>query len=76
MEKELKKLIGKKFTVTVCGEYERVTNFMGMLKLLVNYSDFFEFTPLEQLEILKGKELKNGRISIYIDANIIVSYKK
>lgn len=76
MEKELKKLISKKFRVTICGEYERTTNFIGLMRLLAQYSDFFEFSPREQLDWLKGKTYEKGRISIYIDGNITVSYRK
>ena len=65
--KGIKYLSDKNFLVFVSGELERQTNFLGLLKLLNNYSDFFQYSEKEQdesiSEWIKEKE-------IYIDANI------
>lgn len=69
----MKRLIDKKFKCYVSGEYERQTNFIGLLKLLHNYSDFFEYTPQEQNKAIK-KWLKSG--NVYIDSLIYCKIKR
>jgi hypothetical protein len=72
MNKELKQLADKKFSVYVGGEFERTTGFLGVVKLLVNYSDFFRYTNYESIESVK-KWMKDKEI--YIDADITVKFK-
>jgi uncharacterized protein YbcC (UPF0753/DUF2309 family) len=61
-----------RFQVYVNGEFERQTNFTGLLKLLADYADFFRYTDREQSDYLAiGIQKK----SIYIDANITVKFK-
>lgn len=73
MKKALANLIGKKFSVYVSGEFERMTDFLGFLKLLVSFSDFFAYRKSEQKSYLeKVAKEKYG----YIDANIFVKLGK
>ena len=60
-------MLDTKFNVYVCGEIERKTDFLGLLNLLANYSDFFRFTTKEQNQYFKNSF---GESSFYIDANI------
>lgn len=65
----IKELCTKRFSVYVGGEFERFTNFMGFIKLLSAYSDFFEYSNLEQVNFLKmlyKNKVKN------VDCNICV----
>lgn len=65
------KLIKKRFKVWVGGEVERTCNFLGLLQLLKNYSDFFEYTQTEmRFEIQKW--VKERRV--YVDANITATF--
>jgi hypothetical protein len=73
MKKILSNLIGKKFSVYVGGEFERMTDFLGFVALLKNYADFFEYTKQEQYEYLK--KLVATRYG-YVDANIEVKLGK
>lgn len=54
MKKLLANLIGKKFSVYVGGEFERMTDFLGFIKLLADYSDFMQFDKHEQIFWLKA----------------------
>lgn len=73
MQKLLTNLIGKRFSVYVSGEFERTTDFLGFIKLLGSYSDFFQFTKEEQNNYFKQiVESKYG----YVDANIYVKIGK
>lgn len=65
----LKRLIGRRFSVYVGGEFERVTGFLGLMKLLATYSDFFSYTPAEQRTEIKKWISSNN---IYVDAVICV----
>ena len=66
-------LIVRKFSVYVSGEFERMTDFSGFLKLLVNYSDFFHYDRQEQAQYLREAiASKYG----YVDANIFVKIGK
>ncbi len=69
MKKLLANLIGKKFSVYVGNEFERMTDFIGFVKLLTNYSDFFQYTKEEQFAFLF--RLERDRFSS-IDADIFV----
>jgi len=69
MKKLLANLIGKKFSVYVGGEFERMTDFLGLIKLLTSYSDFFQYTHAEQFEYMLNTKV--DKIA-YIDANIYV----
>ena len=73
MKKLLANLIGKKFSVYVGGEFERMTDFIGFTKLLANYSDFYQYTTSERYEFLKG--LVETRYA-QIDADIYVKLGK
>lgn len=73
MKKILSNLIGKKFSVYVGNEFERMTDFLGFIALLKNYADFFEFDKNEQYAYLKN--LVDGRYG-YVDANIFVKLGK
>jgi len=73
MKKLLANLIGKKFSVYVGGEFERMTDFIGFMKLLADYSDFFRYTKSEQIDFLL--ELDRDRFAP-IDANIYVKIGK
>jgi len=73
MKKLLANLIGKKFSVYVGGEFERMTDFIGFMKLLVNYSDFFHYTKEEQFEALSTWVYKRY---VMVDANIFVKIGK
>lgn len=69
MKKLIQQLLNKNFSVYVGGEFERRTNFLGLMKLFADYSDFLKYTNKEQKEMLK-EWLKIKEI--YIDANIYV----
>jgi len=73
MNKLLKELLEvKTFSVYVCDEFERRTNFLGLMSLLYRFSDFESFTSKEQLMYIKtGLKLKY----FVIDWNITVSFK-
>ena len=73
MTKLLSNLIAKKFSVYVSGEFERMTDFIGFVRLLHNYSDFFEYTRDEQCSYLRA--VVNEKYG-YIDANIFVKVGK
>lgn len=73
MKKILANLIGKKFSVYVGGEFERMTDFIGFIKLLTNYSDFWNYTKSEQYEKLKNAVTERV---ISIDCNIFVKIGK
>jgi len=70
--KKLIPLLTKRFSVYVSGEFERTTDFLGLQRLLSNYSDFFEYTHKEQVRAVE-KWLKDKEI--YIDAGIFVRFK-
>jgi len=72
MKKVLSELIGKMFSVYVGGEFERMTDFIGFMKLLTDYSDFWNYTKVEQRIFLE--ELSNNKYSS-IDANIYVKVR-
>lgn len=73
MKKTLANLIGKKFSVYVGGEFERLTDFLGFINLLSDYADFFEERHEVQRNYLsKALEEKYA----YIDANIFVKIGK
>lgn len=73
MKKLLAKLIGKKFSVYVGGEFERMTDFIGFMKLLANYTDFFRYDQKEQYHFVSSWSEQNYA---YIDANIFVKIGK
>ncbi|HUD45129.1 MAG TPA: hypothetical protein VMR41_06300 [Patescibacteria group bacterium] len=73
MKKQLANLIGKKFSVYVGGEFERMTDFIGFMKLLANWSDFFEYTKQEKQ--IAFSDLLNTKI-LSIDSNIFVKIGK
>ena len=73
MKKILANLIGKKFSVYVGGEFERMTDFLGFVKLLNDYSDFWTNSKSEQYEFLRSA---SGVGYAYIDANIYVKFGK
>lgn len=73
MKKLLANLISKKFSVYVGGEFERMTDFFGFIKLLTDYSDFFQYTKSEQIYFLV--ELDVNRF-VPIDINIYVKIGK
>ena len=73
MKKILANLIGKKFSVYVGGEFERMTDFLGFIKLLADYSDFFNYTRKEQFEILNNI-MGNNRF-VVVDSNIFVKVR-
>ena len=70
--KNLKILVDKTFSVYVENEFERKTNFLGLMKLLADYSDFFLYSCVDQ-KVEINKWIKTGQI--YIDANILVKFK-
>lgn len=72
MNETLHLLIDRKYKVYVVGEYERTTNFIGLMQLLHQYSDFFSGDRFEQVRDIK-QWIKDG--SIYIDANITLKIK-
>jgi len=63
----LRHIIDKRFRVVIAGEVERHTNFFGLIKLLAAYSDFFEYSTLEQKKYLTNAVATN---EFNIDANI------
>lgn len=73
MKQQLANLIGKKFSVYVSGEFERLTDFLGFMKLLASYSDFFEYTTQEKK--IAFSDLLDTKI-LTIDANIFVKLGK
>jgi len=73
MQKELSYLLDKDFKVYVGGEYERRTNFLGMMNLLAHRSDFFRFHSSQQQSFIK-KCIKEK--SIYVDADILLTFKR
>ena len=62
----------KRFSVIVNGEFERRTNFLGLMKLLTDYSDFFQYTEREQLSYLSKFVTSK---EAYVDANITIRFK-
>jgi hypothetical protein len=65
-------LTQKRFSVYVSGEFERFTDFWGVMKILAHYSDFFEYTKLER----EGELLSwYSDREIYVDANIYLKFK-
>jgi hypothetical protein len=73
MKKLLANLIGKKFSVYVGGEFERMTDFIGFMQLLVNYADFFRYDTVEKYHYLS--DAVQNRYAV-IDANIYVKIGK
>ncbi len=73
MKKALSNLIGKKFSVYVGGEFERMTDFIGYMALLHNYADFFAYSRWEQRSFLE-RGIRDGISTI--DANIYVKIGK
>ena len=69
MKTLIKELSNKNFSVYVSGEFERRTDFLGLMRLFANYSDYLGYTNREQKAMLK-KWLKIKEI--YIDATISV----
>jgi len=69
MKKLLADLIGKRFSVYVEGEFERTSDFMGFVKLLADYTDFFQYSSNEKkawfTSLIKARE-------VHIDSNIYV----
>jgi len=73
MNKILANLISRKFSVYVGGEFERMTDFLGFIQLMHNYSDYFQYTKSEQRAYFeKVAREKYG----YIDSNIFVKVGK
>ena len=73
MNKILANLISGKFSVYVGGEFERMTDFLGFISLIENYSDFFQYERYEQFKYLKG--IVDTKYA-YVDANIYVKVGK
>ena len=73
MKNIMANLIGKKFSVYVGEEFERMTDFIGLMKLLAKYSDFFEYSRREQVDYLRNS-FPGG--CIRIDSNIFVKVGK
>lgn len=65
--KTVSELKSKRFKVYVGGEIERTTNFSGVQKLLVDWSDFPQYTANERKAFM-AKSARDG--GVYIDANI------
>lgn len=75
MQKVLNNLINKKFSVRVGNEFERYTDFLGLIDLLYNFSDFKYFSKEEKINWLNGHQsIIKGKTLIYIDSNISVVY--
>lgn len=72
MKNVLNYLLDKRFSVYVCGEFERYTDFLGLMKIFSTYSDFFDYTKQEQ-KVFFRKSLKDQEF--YVDANITVKFK-
>jgi hypothetical protein len=73
MNSKLKKLVSRRFSVYVGGDFERMTDFLGLIDLLARYSDFFRLSSKEKEDDIK-EWLEDGKI--YIDADIFVRFKK
>lgn len=73
MKKILKELLDKRFSVYCGGEFESIRGFLGFIKLLVCWSDFFSWSEYEQKSFLT-KLLKDGEARV--DANISVKINK
>ena len=73
MKEILHQLVDKKFSVCVGGEFERVTNFIGLMGLLFHYSDVFDCEDKN----LQKSFFKNGlkEKEFYVDANITAIFK-
>ncbi len=70
--KELKELLNKRFSVYVNGEFECYTDFLGIMKRLNNFSDFFDsYSKIQQKKEIK-KWLNSGEI--YVDNQINISF--
>ena len=69
MEKTLVKLVCWKYEIYVGGEFERKTDFIGFMRVLYNYGDFFQFTPEEQETYLVNLFMEH---KCYVDMNIEV----
>lgn len=70
--KPLKDMFEKRFSIYVANEFERTTGFLGLMRVLHMYSDFFEYTVPEQKAAIKNW-VKTGEV--YIDANIYAKFK-
>ena len=65
-------LLSKRISVYVGGEFERCTNFLGLITLLYDYADFRRYTNKEQQKwLLNFLKEKAG----YVDAIIEVRIK-
>jgi hypothetical protein len=73
MQKVLKDLIGKRFSVLIDGEFERMTGFLGLMKLLADYSDFYD-TDFESQRVYLRRSFREG--VFYIDSQISVKFNK
>jgi hypothetical protein len=70
--KLLKPLLSKKFTIYDSGEvFSKNEDFLEVLKLLANFSDFFRYEREEQETILK-EWIKDG--NIYINADKMATF--
>lgn len=72
MQSLISVLAGKRFSILVGGEFERRTNFLGLMKLLAHYSDFFNYTEREQLAYLS--KFVTYKVAV-VDSNITVKFK-
>ena len=72
MKKLLLALIGKRFSVYVGNEFERTCDFMGLMKLLADYTDFFQYNTNEKTHYLSS--LITHRV-LTVDVNITVTTK-
>lgn len=63
----VKLMVDYKYKVYVGGEKERTTDVLGLLQLLADYSDFFQYTKKEKTKYLKDSIKEK---TFYIDANI------
>lgn len=69
--KKLQELLGKRFRVYEDSQFSCYCDFLGVMKRLANFSDFFGYSKKEQNETIE-QWIKDGYI--YVDSNIRIRF--
>ncbi len=70
--KELQELLTKRFSVYVANEFEGYCDFLGVMRRLANFSDFFKYSKQEQKRIVRAYFDKGF---IYVDSEIEIHFR-